>query len=101
MFSADFQNYCEIEDIEQVKIGLKDPNIDPSERKKYAIRYARSHGRLEVVKLLLDDKRVDPSADKNWAIRFASENGYTEIVNILLDDIAGLNEAIIILENFI
>jgi hypothetical protein len=48
---------------------LKDPRIDPSVKKNYAIKYASKTGYKEVVEMLLKDNRVDPAANDNYALR--------------------------------
>ena len=84
MTNIEFITYCKAGNIEKVKLGLLDPNVDPY--KSAAISWASENGHLEIVKLLLADKRVDPSADNNTAIRWASEKGQLEIVKLLLAD---------------
>ena len=63
---------------------LRDPRVDPSLDKNYAIRYASGFGYDEIVEILLKDDRVDPSAFCNSALRFASQNGHKKIVELLL-----------------
>jgi hypothetical protein len=66
---------------------LADERVDPSAGDQYSIRWASTHGHLEVVKLLLADERVDPSAPDQCSVRFASENGHCEVVEWLLADV--------------
>lgn len=72
--------------IELVKLLLKDPNVDPSTDYNYGICYASEDGYQEIVELLLKDPRIDPSARENKALCLACENGYIEIVKLLLND---------------
>ena len=59
--------------------------VNPSDEKNYAIRFASEFGFFEIVKILLNDKRVDPSELDNWAIRRASIEEHFEIVILLLN----------------
>ena len=67
-----------------VKILLRDPRVDPSDRNNEAIRWASKNGHESVVEILLKDSRVDPSDRYNEAIRVASEKGHLEVVKLLL-----------------
>lgn len=83
-------------DVELIKLLLKDNKNDPSEggarNMRYgdydngAIRIASRDGFTEIVKLLLKDKRVNPSTGKNYPIRNAFKNRHWEIVALLLND---------------
>ena len=46
-------------DINNVRLLLADPRVDPAARNNDAIRWASGNGHSEVVKLLLNDPRVD------------------------------------------
>ena len=74
------------EGIEQIKLLLQDPGVDPSVLDNEAIVFACRYTKIEIVKLLLQDPRVDPSAQNNEAIIYASKYGHTELVKLLLQD---------------
>ena len=44
MTNKEFQSYCENGNIEQVKLGLIDPNVDPSADTNHAIGYSSRNG---------------------------------------------------------
>ena len=72
--------------IQSIKLLLKNDKVNPSKDTNYPIRFASINGFFDIVKLLLNDKRVDPSKYDNWAIQLASENGHVGIVKLLLKD---------------
>jgi hypothetical protein len=81
-------------EVEIVKLLLKDPKINPGARDNEAFIQAccfgtskASFASVEIVKLLLKDPRVDPSARNNEAFIVACYYyGRIEIVKILLND---------------
>ena len=70
-------------DINNVKLLLKNENVNPSKNNNWSIQLASENGHVDIVKLLLKDTRVNPSDSNNWAIQIASENGHFDIVNLL------------------
>ncbi len=73
-------------DIENIKIFLKDKKLNPSLFNNIAIIKASELGYLDIVKLFLNDKRVNPSDKLNSAITFAFKNKHFNIVNLLWQD---------------
>lgn len=69
---------------EIVKLLVKDPRVDPSGNKNYAIRMVSKYGHSEVVRILLSDPHVDPSANYCQALQLASLRGRSEIMKYLL-----------------
>ena len=59
---------------------------DPAFDNQFMLRYACSHGKLDIVNLLLQDPRVDPSVQDNAPIKIAAGNGFANIVQRLLQD---------------
>jgi hypothetical protein len=53
-----FNDACKYNCADLVKIMLKNPNLDPSERNNYAVRIAYYNNCYEVMDLLIKDKRV-------------------------------------------
>jgi hypothetical protein len=51
-----------------VELLLKDPRVDPTAERNYAVRWASARGHDKVVKLLLADSRVDPTVLDNFAV---------------------------------
>jgi ankyrin repeat protein len=81
-------------DIEQVKLLLKNKKINPSYDNNLAIRTATMNGGVDLVKILIKDKRVDPS-DYDFfdssifglsPIITSSILGHFDIVRLLLED---------------
>ena len=81
-----FYDYIEKNDINNVKLLLKDKRVNPSDRNNWAIQLASQNGYFDIFKLLLEDNRVDPSDKNNCAIILASHNGHVAIVNLLWQD---------------
>ena len=86
--NSDYDLYTLVKknNIDKIRLLLKDPLVDPAADNNHLIRYASEKGKTEIVRLLLEDPRVNPSADTNYAIRLASQNGHTEVVKMLLED---------------
>jgi ankyrin repeat protein len=72
--------------INLMRILMKNQLIDVTENDNNVIRYASTNGHLAAVKELLKDSRIDPSTRSNEAIVNASMNGHLEIVKELLKD---------------
>jgi len=92
-----FQNACDNNNLELVKLLLKSPYVDPSDTTKegiqyrknehnWAIRRAASSGYIEIVKLLLKDPRVNPTERNNFALKWAAKNEHKDVVRLLLKD---------------
>jgi len=90
-----FQDACDHNNLELVKLLLKSPYVDPSDTTKdgihrnehnWAIRRAASKGYIEIVKLLLKDKRVNPAERNNFALKWAAKNEHKDVVRLLLKD---------------
>ena len=81
-----FIRACENNNVNKVKLLLRDQRVDPSDNENEAIIEASMYGHWKVVKLLLQDTRVDPSDSQNNAIIEASRNGHLEVVKLLLHD---------------
>lgn len=58
MTNEEFRDHCRDGDVEMIKLGLQDPNVNPSYSRNYAIRWAAEYGHKEVIALLLQDERV-------------------------------------------
>jgi hypothetical protein len=84
-FLTEIATHTRIINKDVIKMLLKDPRIDPSE-KKFVFKIASEFGNFELFEILLKDHGVDPSASNNKAIRSASANGRTKIVATLLQD---------------
>ncbi len=82
----DIVNYFDEDDLEAIKIGLQDPNVDPSINFNYALQIAIDMGLLPVVELLVADPRVNPAKYDNFLIRRAAQMGERDIVKFLLKD---------------
>lgn len=82
----EFFQSIEENNINNVKLLLKDERVDPSNKDNYAILLASKNGYYNIVKLLLKDKRVDPSDLNNLAIQYASQNRHFEVVDFLWND---------------
>jgi len=94
---------CELGHLDIVKILIKDPRIDITADRNYALQCACEKGQIEiveyllrhpcavggkqeeVVKILLEDGRVDPSRDDYCAIKFALLLNRYKIARILLN----------------
>tara|TARA_B100000073_G_scaffold341533_1_gene343062 strand:- start:1311 stop:1730 length:420 start_codon:yes stop_codon:yes gene_type:complete len=72
-------------DIENVKLLLKNKKVDVSDEDNLAIELASTSGHFDIVKLLLDDKRVDPTDNRNWTIQSTYEKAYYDILASLND----------------
>lgn len=72
--------------VEIIKLLLKDPRVDPSAQNNYVITEICRNNSVEIAKLLLQNPKVDPSTDDNMPIFVASVKGNTEIVRLLLQD---------------
>jgi len=72
--------------VDRVKILLRDSRVDPSVNNNWAIKWAADRGLTGIVKALLNDGRVDPAAGNNYAIRWAAGGGHMEVVKALLND---------------
>ena len=83
----EFEESIENSDIENVRLLLKDNNVNPADEQNWAIRYTSVFGYINFVKLLLKDKRVDPSDYANYAITHAYKNGHLNVVKLLWKDI--------------
>jgi hypothetical protein len=83
----EFDDKIEDNNIENVKLLLKDKMIDPAIRYNSAIRYASYNGFFEIVKLLLNDNRVNPADVNNSSICCAFKKGHTKIVDLLWKDL--------------
>ena len=81
----DFINAVSDDNIELVKILLKNKLVNPSYDRNSALRYTCEYGYFEIAKLLLS-KDIDPSYSDNMPIVIASECGYFNIVKLLLAD---------------
>jgi hypothetical protein len=71
-------------EIEKVKEGLKDLNVDPAFDDNLAIKYASREGHIETVKILLEDPRIDPTAQNLWALEYSIFLKHYDVVKILL-----------------
>ncbi len=60
------------------------PDVDPSCRNNYAIRYASKHGHADVVERLLQDVRVNPWDSDNFSLLAALNHGHLSVIKILL-----------------
>jgi hypothetical protein len=81
-----FNRAIKVNDINTVKLLLKDSRVDPSDSNNSAIKISSRRGYLDIVNLLLYDTRVNPSNEDNYAIRYASTYGHINVVKILLND---------------
>ena len=72
--------------IEVVKVLLKDKSIKPEYNRNEAIAKSSAEGHHHIVKLLLNEPRVNPSDDHNVAIHKSALNGYIEVVKLLIND---------------
>jgi ankyrin repeat protein len=86
MTNDEFVQYCIHGNLEKVKEGLKDSNVDPEYNSNISLIFAIKNNHLEVVKMLLQDPRVNPKYFNNYTIGLASEHGQYEIVKMLLKD---------------
>jgi ankyrin repeat protein len=80
-----FKNAISEQNIEKVKIFLKDENIDPSENENHSIRIAIMVGSTEIVKLLLEGERIQFKNRIN-ILYIAATQGHIDIVKLLLND---------------
>ena len=80
----EFLDACRNGNIEFIKEHL--PQVDPSTRDNWAIRWAAKNGHKDVVTELLKDSRVNPSAEDNFAIKWAVVNGHQDVIKLLLED---------------
>ncbi len=74
-----FYTFIEQNDIENVKLFLKNKKIDVSAEDNWAIELASTNGHFDIVELLLNDKRVDPSDNRNWVIQATYKKAYYKI----------------------
>jgi len=86
MNNIDFYNYCKNNDIEKVKEGLKDSNVDPTAYiyGNTSLIVAIYNGHIEIVDLLLNDSRIDSTLYKNKALYYATILGEIEIIEKLI-----------------
>lgn len=76
-----FYTFIKENDIENVKLLLKNKKIDVSAEDNWAIELASTSGHFDIVKLLLDDKRVDPTDNRNWTIQATYKKAYYDILD--------------------
>ena len=69
--------------IQKVKLLLKEPSVDPTDRDYDFIFYASKEGYADIVKLLLEDGRANPCILHNSSIRYAFKNNHNDIVKML------------------
>lgn len=78
---------CESGKTEYLKLLLKDPRVDPSDRgHNYPITAASRNGHIDIVRLLLKDPRINPGIRNNEPLREAESNNHHEIVELLRVD---------------
>jgi hypothetical protein len=95
----DFEIAISRNNIEAVKILLKDSEVNPAYNDNWAIREASIYGFLELLKLLVKDKRTNVADGRNWAVRTAAIGNHYEMLKYLLtlhnvDPTAVANQAI-------
>ena len=82
----DFQIAITNNDIDAVKILLKDYMVNPIYN-GIPLLLSIESGNIEIIKLLLKDKRMNPCVNKNYAIRVADEIGNFNVINLLWKDV--------------
>lgn len=75
-----------IDNVEILKVLLKDERIDPAYDNNYNIIFASELGLEDTVELFLKDKRIDPSAQGNKSMQKAVGYNRPEVVKLLLND---------------
>ncbi len=86
MTNRQFISYCFNGDIEGVKKGLKDPDVDPGYRNNHSLAWAINKNHPDIVKLLLNDSRVNPSYSYNNSIYIATSHSFYSIIELLVAD---------------
>jgi ankyrin repeat protein len=75
--------------LENVRLLLSHPKVDPSDNDNLALRSALIHRKIDIVKLLLQDKRINPAGVNNDSIirtSFSKSNGTINVIKLLLAD---------------
>ena len=75
------------EEIEVIKMLLRDPQVDPTYEKNTAFNLACRSGNMDIVKLFISDRRVDISGYDNAALLYATLNGHKDVVVALLSSV--------------
>jgi ankyrin repeat protein len=70
--------------IEEFKLLLSNPEINPATQNDLALIRASKNGHTDIIKLLLNDKRVNPASSGNLSIQYAYNEGHHEIVFMLI-----------------
>ena len=82
----EFIKSIENNDFNNIKLLLKDSEVDPSFDNNAAIGRASANGYIKILTLLLQDSRVDPSDYENAALLNACMHENIKIVKLLLKD---------------
>lgn len=74
------------DNIEIVKMLLKNKNTDPCKNDNEVLIMVCEKGKLDLLKILLSDERIDPSIYENYCLKIAIEHNKKDIVDILIKD---------------
>jgi len=85
MTNDEFITYCFDGNVNKVKKGLRDPNVDPSYKFSLSIRTAVLNNNTEIFKLLLDDGRVDLSVKTYIVLLRAIQHDNSDAIKLLLE----------------
>ena len=85
MTNDEFINYCNNSNINKIKKGLQDPNVDPSYKNNLGIRVAALHGNIKIIELLINDDRVDVSALNYTVLLRSLQHKYDDVIELLLN----------------
>jgi ankyrin repeat protein len=84
-----FEDAVMINNIDFVKLLLKNEEVDPNIN-KFAILESCRSGYIEILQLLLNDKRINPTEGDKYSnctpISLAAQNGHLDVVQLLLND---------------
>lgn len=79
----DFFYAIQNNDLENLKLLIKDKEVNPSVYSNYALRKFSKSGNFDIVKLLIEYGRVDITYDKNYPLRIAYQNDHIKVAHLL------------------